>query len=296
MTTKTPPDLIFQIGAVTDEFSPDNFDRALDAMAGLGMTFAELRVVNGKNIIEHTDAEIDAVRAKVEARGMRVLSIASPVLKCTLPDAPPIAPHIQQDMFSAAFGFDDQPRLASRAFDIAERSGAQIVRVFSYWRTIDPDACLERVAASLRALAGQAGSRGLVIGIENEHACNIATGAETARLLAAVDTPALQVIWDPANALVAGERAFPDGYLTLPVARIVHVHAKDCEVRDHAPIFGPLGEMAVNWPGQLAALARDGYRRTISLETHWKGPDGDKFQGSLICGRNLQDMIRHARV
>ena len=294
--SRTPPDPLFQIGAVTDEFSPDNLDRALDAMAGLGMTFAELRVVNGKNIIEHTDAEIDAVRAEVEARGMRVLSIASPVLKCTLPGGPPIAPHIQQDMFSAAFGYDDQPQLAARAFEIAERSGAQIVRVFSYWRTIDPDACFARVAADLRALAGQARDRGLVIGIENEHACNIATGAETARLLAAVDTPALQVIWDPANALVAGERAFPDGYNALPVSRIVHVHAKDCEVRDHVPVFGPLGEMAVNWPGQLAALARDGYGRTISLETHWKGPDGDKFQGSLICGRNLQDMVRHARV
>ena len=265
-------------------------------MAGLGMTFAELRVVNGKNIIEHTDAEIDAVRAKVEARGMRVLSIASPVLKCTLPDAPPIAPHIQQDMFSAAFGFDDQPRLAGRAFDIAERAGAEIVRVFSYWRTIDPDACFNRVAAALRKLADEAGSRGLVIGIENEHACNIATGQETARLLAAVDAPALQVIWDPANALVAGEKAFPDGYNALPIARIVHVHAKDCDVRDQVPVFGPLGEMAVNWPGQLAALARDGYQRTISLETHWKGPGGDKFQGSMICARHLQDMVQHARV
>ena len=296
MQQKKGSDPVFAIGAVTDEFSPDNLDRALDAMADLGMTFAELRVVNGKNIIDHTDAEVDDVRSHVEARGMRVLSIASPVLKCTLPDSPPIAPHIQQDMFSAAFGFDDQPRLATRAFDIAERSGAQVVRVFSYWRTVDPDACFERVASALHELAEQAGKRGLTIGIENEHACHIATGAETARLLAAVSTPALQVIWDPANALVAGETPFPDGYLQLPLSRIVHVHAKDCDVRDHVPVFGPLGEMSIDWPGQIAALARDGYRRTISLETHWKGPNGDKFQGSIICGRNLQDMVRHAGI
>jgi sugar phosphate isomerase/epimerase len=127
---KIAPDPFAQIGAVTDEFSPDNLDRALDAMAGFGMTFAELRVVNGKNIIDHTDSEIDAVRASVEARGMRILSIASPVLKCTLPDAPPVASHIQQDMFSAAYTFDDQPALARRALEIAERSGARIIRVF----------------------------------------------------------------------------------------------------------------------------------------------------------------------
>jgi sugar phosphate isomerase/epimerase len=296
MPMKTPPALFVEIGAVTDEFSPDNLDRALAAMAELGMTFAELRVVNGRNIIDHTDAEVDAVRAQVEARGMRVVSIASPVLKCTLPDGPPIAPQIQQDMFSAAYSFDDQPTLARRAFEIAGRMGAQVVRVFSYWRTVDPDACFDRVASALHDLANEAAKRGLVIGIENEHACNIATGAETARLLAAVPTPALQVIWDPANALVAGETPFPDGYARLPPARIIHVHAKDCAVREHVPVFGPLGEMSVDWQGQLAALARDGYRRTISLETHWKGPDGDKFHASVICGRNLQDMVRHAGI
>ena len=283
--------VFFQVGAVTDEFSPDDLGRALDAMQGLGMTFAELRIVNGKNIVQHSDKEIADVRAAVEARGMRVLSIASPVLKCTLPDAPPVAPHIQQDMFSAAYGFADQPRLARRAFEIAGRAGATIVRVFSYWRTIDPDRCFERVAAALHGLARDAGAHGLVIGIENEHACNIATAAETARLLAAVGDPALQAIWDPANAFVAGETPYPAGYRTLPVSRIGHVHAKDCEMRDGAPVFGPLGEMAIDWRGQLSALARDGYRRTISLETHWQGPNGDKFTGSMVCGRNLRAMI-----
>jgi L-ribulose-5-phosphate 3-epimerase len=146
----------------------------------------------------------------------------------------------------------------------------------------------------LRELADQAAERNLIIGIENEHACNIATGAETARLFAAVDHPALQVIWDPANALVAGEAPFPDGYEQLPISRIVHVHAKDCTVANHVPTFGPLGEMGIDWRGQLAALARDGYRGAISLETHWKGPEGDKFKGSMICGRALKDMVREA--
>jgi L-ribulose-5-phosphate 3-epimerase len=295
---KKDPDsfLPFRIGAVTDEFSPDNLDRALGAMADLGMTFAELRVVGGKNIIDHTDAEIDDVRKKVESRGMGVLSIASPVLKCTLPDAPPVASHIQQDMFSSAAGFDDQPRLARRAFEIAERSGARIVRVFSYWRTIDPDACFDRVRSALRGLADEALKRNLIIGIENEHACNIATGAETARLLAAVDHPALQVIWDPANAFVTGETPYPQGYAHVPPARIVHVHAKDCVVADHVPTWGPLGAMGIDWRGQLAALARDGYRGTISLETHWQGPNGDKFEASMICARNLLSLVRNVRL
>jgi L-ribulose-5-phosphate 3-epimerase len=285
---------VIEVGAVTDEFSPENVDRALAAMAELGMTFAELRVVNGKNIIDHTDAEIDRLRARIEARGMRVLSIASPVLKCTLPDAPPVASHIQQDMFSAAYTNADQPRLARRAFDIAERMGAPVVRVFSYWRTVAPDECFPRVAAALRELAEQAGERGLTVGLENEHACNIATAAETARLFAEVDHPALQVIWDPANGLVAGETPYPEGYRKLPLSRIVHVHAKDCVVTNHVPTWGALGEMGIDWRGQLRALVDDGYTRTISLETHWKGPKGDKYEASMICGRNLVEMVKHA--
>ena len=288
------PSPLLQIGAVTDEFSPDDLDKALGAMASLGMTFAELRVVFGRNIIDLTEAEIERVLRKVEAAGMQVLSIASPLLKCTLPDAPPIAAHIQQDVFGSAFTFEDQPRLARRAFEIAERTGARIIRVFSYWRTVEPDACLDRVASALRALAGEAGRLGIVIGIENEHACNIATATETARLLATVDDPALQVIWDPANAYVAGETPYPDGYSRLPLSRIVHVHAKDCHVKDHVPVFGPLGEMGIDWRGQITALVRDGYRGGISLETHWTGPDGDRFQGSVICGRNLQTLVNDA--
>lgn len=169
-----------------------------------------------------------------------------------------------------------------------------MVRVFSYWRTTEPAACFDRVASALAELADAADQRGLIVGLENEHACNIATGAETARLLAAVDHPALQVIWDPANALVAGETPFPDGYRQIPIARVAHVHAKDCTVTNHVPTFGPLGEMGIDWRGQLAALARDGYRGSISLETHWKGPNGDKFQGSIICGRNLNALVRES--
>jgi L-ribulose-5-phosphate 3-epimerase len=281
-------------GAVTDEFSPNDLDKALDAMVELGMVFAELRVVNGRNIIDLEDAELARVRASIKARGMSVVSIASPLLKCVLPDAPPIAPHMQQDVFGRDYSFADQPALARRAFEIADQLGARIIRVFSYWRTVDPAGCFDRVVASLRELAETAAQRGLVIGIENEHACNIATGAETARVLDAIDHPGLQCVWDPANAFVAGETPFPDGYGTLPLRRIAHVHAKDCHVRGGVPMFGPLGEMGVDWRGQMAALARDGYRGGVSLETHWAGPGGDKFQGSIICARNLQELIRHA--
>ena len=282
-----------RIAAITDEFSPD-LDVAVEAMAAVGMTGAELRVVWGKNIVDLTDEEVDRARAVVEAKGMTVISIASPVLKCVLPDAPAIDERFQQDVFGSKHTFADQPRLAARAFDVCERTGAKILRVFSYWRTVDPAACFDRIVEALRALADEGQRRGIVIGLENEHACNIGTGADTARVLAAIDHPALQMIWDPANALVAGETPYPDGYRHLPAARIVHVHVKDCHVSGHTPTWGPVGEMSVDWRGQLRALKRDGYRGDFSLETHWTGPRGDKLEASTICGRNLTALVREA--
>ena len=278
------------LAAITDEFSPD-LGVALGAMAGVGMTGVELRVIGGRNVVELTDEEIDGIRGFVEQRGMRVVSVASPVLKCVLPDAPRIDERFQQDIFGSNYTMDDQPRLARRAIEAAARSGARIVRVFSYWRTVDPPRCFDRIATALRDLAAQAAERGIMIGLENEPACNVATAEETAKMIAAVGHPNLHVIWDPANGLVAGEVPYPEGYETLSSERIAHVHAKDCVVADHKPAWGPVGDMAVDWRGQLAALVRDGYQGWLSLETHWRGPNDDKLEASTICGQNLRKLV-----
>jgi L-ribulose-5-phosphate 3-epimerase len=281
---------LFRTAGITDEFSPD-IEVAVRSMAEVGMTGAELRMVFGKNIMDLSDEELDRAIGMVRAAGHEIISIASPLLKCTLPDAPEVDPRFQQDMFAAKHTIEDQPRLAGRAFEIAERTGARIIRVFSYWRTVRPEECFERIVDALGKLAVQASAHGITIGIENEHACNVATAAETARVLAAVAHPNLQVVWDPCNALVAGESPFPEGYGKLPVNRIVHVHAKDCFMTNGKPAFGPVGECAIDWKGQIAALARDGYRGWISLETHWPGPGGNKHEASMICGRNLRQLV-----
>ena len=278
------------VAAITDEFSPD-LETAARAMASLGMTGAELRMVSGKNIIDLTDQEVDRATAILRGYGLAVVSIASPVFKCALPDAPEVDTRFQQDMFAAKHTLADQPRLARRALEIAGRTGARIVRVFSFWRTAQPDACFERITEALAGLAELAAPAGVIIGIENEHACNIGTASEAARLLARVPHPNLQLIWDPANALVAGERPFPEGYAKLPAARIAHLHAKDCRVTGHTPEWLELGTGSIDWTGQIAALHRDGYRGWFSLETHWRGPAGDKLEASLICGRNLVRMM-----
>jgi L-ribulose-5-phosphate 3-epimerase len=297
----------FRIAAITDEYSPD-LATSLDVMHSTGMTGAELRVIGGKNIMDLTWDELRQAKDLLDSKGFEVISIASPLLKCVLPGAPDVDTRFQQDVFAAKLTFEDQPRLAAHAFEIAKFFGARIIRVFSYWRTVEPQRCFDAILRAVEKLAGDAARENLVIGIENEHACNIGTAAESAQVLGALKHPALGLVWDPANALVAGENPFPYGYGLLPADRIAHVHAKDCHMDGHTPIWGPLGTRSVDWKGQMAALERDGYKGWLSLETqmaalerdgykgwlsletHWPGPEGNKLMASTICGWNLRGL------
>jgi L-ribulose-5-phosphate 3-epimerase len=277
------------IAAVTDEFSPD-LDTAIPVMQEIGMTAAELRVVYAKNILDLTDDELNRAKDALNRAGLPVISIASPLLKCVLPNGPELDSRFQHDVFASKHTFEDQPRLTEHAFHVAKFFGARIVRVFSYWRTQAPELCHDAIVEALGQLAKLAEKEDLIVGLENEHACNIGTAAETARVLDLVPNPHLMVVWDPANALVGGEDPYPGGYSVLPKDRIAHVHAKDCHMDGHTPVWGPLGTRHVRWKEQIQALLDDGYKGHISLETHWTGPGNDKLEASRICGWNLRGL------
>jgi sugar phosphate isomerase/epimerase len=238
-----------------------------------------------------SDAELDRAKGILDSHGLQVIGIASPLLKCVLPDSPPLDRRFEHDVFASAHTFEDQPRLLRRAAQVAHKMGTSLVRVFSFWRTTNPAACAGRLAELLHGFAEEASQEGLILGLENEHACQAGTARETAEILRAVRHPALRVIWDPANAYVAGEDPFPDGFDLLPPGSVVHVHAKDCRLKGGKPRWMPLGTGALDWKGQLIALAEREYKGWVSLETHWEGPGGDKLQGSTICGWNLRGLV-----
>jgi sugar phosphate isomerase/epimerase len=254
----------FHIGAVTDVFSAD-VAMAAPAMRKLGMRAAELRSINGRNVLELAKEELERAIQALRDNHLEVVAIASPLLKCSLKDWP------------------EQSKLAERAFEIAAMAGAQIVRVFSGLRTAEPEKEFERVVDLLQDLADKAGRRGLIIALENDRACNIATAQEMAGVLAAIDHSNLRVVWDPAAAYISGEKPFPSGYQMLDAKRIALVHAKDCTLEGHKPVWEPLGGGDIDWQGQIDALAEDHYDGFINLETYWTGV--------AQCARNLKRMV-----
>ena len=53
-------------------------------MQEIGMTGAELRVIDGKNILDLTNEELKRTKDILDRARLKVVSIASPLLKCVL--------------------------------------------------------------------------------------------------------------------------------------------------------------------------------------------------------------------
>lgn len=285
----------FPIAVITDEFSQD-FEQVCRTAVELRVPELEIRTAWGKNILAMDDVEVRRLKQTADRHRRKIVCVASPVYKCVLPDGGAIDERFHHDAFQAAYSFAEQPRILDRALEITARLEARFVRVFSFWRTVEPFRNFDRILELLQEGSWASRKRGIQLGLENEHACHFATGAETGPAIRELDPAAVGLVWDPANACVAGERAFPDGYSHLPADRICHVHAKDCVIAPDSgqPEWGDIDTGQVGWRNQLAALAADGYAGSVSLETHWRGPGGDKYAGSTICVRSLQRLVQQA--
>ena len=261
----------FTLSVLTDEISQD-FGHACDVAAReFGLGYVELRAMHGKNIMSWDSKDVAEARGILERFKLRVSEMASPVFKTDWSGAPKSPYSPKKPEFGAEFSFDQQDELLERAIELARAFNTPYVRVFDFWRLDDQKPHREAIDQRVRQAAIAAGKKGVMLTLENELACNTATGAEAARLLDAVREPSLKLNWDPGNAAARGETAFPDGYAKLPKDRIGHVHCKDVVfTADHKSEWAPMGSGTIDWAGQFRALQRDGYRGALSLETHWR--------------------------
>jgi sugar phosphate isomerase/epimerase len=251
------------LSIITDEIS-QNLDRALEVCEDLGVRTVELRAIGGANVVSHDQSSLQRVKTTLEDRDFDVCAISSPFLKCHLygDGAPQGAMH-----FASPASREEQWNVLERALNVARLLDAPVVRVFSFWRVPDPASVREEVVRTLVRAAESAQEAGLELGLENEHECNVGTGAEAAWVLDRV--PSLGLVWDPGNEAMMGSEPFPGGYSHVR-GRVAHVHLKDVDDQGN---WTKLGTGAIDFPGQLRALAEDGYAGVLSLETHYENPD-----------------------
>ncbi len=255
-----------RLSVITDEISND-LDHALDVCESMDVRTVELRTVGDTNVVSHDMESLARIKALLDRRGFDVCAVAAPLFKCHLHgDGAP-----RGDTHSAVpASREKQWGLLERSFEVARLLGTDLVRAFSFWRVPDPRSVRGEVAAVLAEAAGRAGAAGVRLTLENEHECNVATGAEAGWMLARIPPPAFGAIWDPGNEARMGSSPYPEGYGHVR-GRILHVHLKDVDVEGG---WTKVGTGVIHYPGQLRALAEGGYAGALSLETHYTIPEG----------------------
>jgi sugar phosphate isomerase/epimerase len=273
--------LHLRVGVISDEISQD-FDHACYVLSKeWGLHLVELRELWGKNLQAISDAQIAEAQGILAKYNLQVTDISSPLYKVDWPDAPPSQYGSKADLHGAdEAGFRQQDEVLDRSISLAKQFKTNKVRCFDFWRIDDVKPYRAAINAKLQEAAEKASRHNILLVLENEYACNTATGREAAATLRGVASRNLGLNWDPGNAVMRGELdAFPNGWDGLPKDRIHHCHVKNA-VKDSAGkmVWSPVNIGYIDWAAQFKALAAIGYAGAVNLETHWK--DGHSPESS----------------
>ena len=245
---------MFTRAVITDEISQD-LELAARMARDFGLDQLEIRTAWDVRIDNMSAQELDRVKRIAGENGLTIVCLATPFLKCDLGNEAELAEHME---------------ILRRSIRAAHALGAKIIRTFTFWNKGKLEEVFDRIVRAYDEPARIAAGEGITLGIENEAACFVGTGAEAARFIDAVGSPAVKAVWDPGNAYWTGrERAVPDGYALIK-PHIAHVHLKDVVHKDGEMVATVLGDGEVGIRQQLELLARDGYAGCASLETHYR--------------------------
>jgi L-ribulose-5-phosphate 3-epimerase len=280
-----------RLSIVTDEIS-EQLKHALAVCRDLQVNTVELRKVDGKNIVEHDRASLLRIKSLLRAGNFNVCSIASPFLKCPVWDE-------HSNETAAASTQKQEWHILQRSFELADLFEAPLVRTFSFMRLPNPTTARLMLLPVIAEAVRRTEEAGLKLVIENEHACNIATGEETGWLLQHIPSPAFGVNWDPGNEAMLDSQPFPAGYQHVR-KRVLHMHVKDvghqlidAQQTNH---YVKVGAGIIDYVGQFRALAEDGYQGTLSLETHYIHPTGGRELATRESMAGLRTLLRVAGV
>ena len=286
----------FKIAVISDEISED-FDHACSVIAkDFGLQWVELRGMWNKNLQALSEAEIAEAQKILAKYNLRVTDIASPLFKVDWPGAPKSQYGSKGDMHGAAdAAYKQQDEVLARSISLAKQFKTDKIRCFDFWRLDEVAPYRAAIHEKLRSTAEMVGKQDLLLVLENEFACNTATGREAAQTLAAVQIPHFVLNWDPGNAVMRGELdAYPGGWDALPKNRIHHCHCKNA-VKDSTGkvVWSPVDKGFVDWTAQYRALKQAGYRDAVSLETHWRGA-GTPEASSRISWAGMKKCLEQA--
>ena len=224
--------------AFSDEADP-SLEGQIAALKRNNVPYMEMRGVNGKNVTALTLEEAKEIKATLDANGIKVWSIGSPLGKVD----------IHTD-------FEEYCKLVRHTCELAVILGAKNIRMFSFFNAYDER---EKVLTYLAEMVKIGNEYGVAMCHENEKDIY---GDTAARVLDIMEnTTGLKYIYDPANYLQCDEKA--DYTLDAFHAKTDYFHIKDVALASGAIVPAGCGDGKID--ELVARITED---KTLTLEPH----------------------------
>ena len=209
----------FVLSAFADEAGP-SLDEQISALKGNGISYIEPRNIDGKCIVDFSDEELLAIKARLDENGIKVGSLGSPIGKYPITD-----------------DFDAYIPKVKRAIEIAKLLGTKYIRMFSFFvEQNELPKYRDEVIRRLREMVKLAEAEGVVLCHENESKIYGQMPEEVRDVLTSV--PGLGGIFDAANYRMNDANTMEGIGATL--INFKYMHIKDAIYADQMIV--PAGE------------------------------------------------------
>ncbi len=239
----------FPLSAFADEISPD-LDVQVTTLKRLQVPGLDLRSVDGVNVLDLTDAQLDEVAQKCADNDLHVQAIGSPVNKVP---------------YSAANQALELAKL-HKAIHAANRTGTKLIRIFSpEVPKVDFDNAWMAIEAWMAEQIFVAEQAGITLLHENDATYYGAFPRGAKRLFERFGGPTFRAAFDFANTVLIGYRPLEDWFpWILPHLHTLHI--KDAVEIDRKIV--PAGEGDGQMVQVFKWLIEQGWSGPLTIEPH----------------------------
>lgn len=256
--------LTYNFSGFADEIAPE-LDAQIATLKEIGVEYMELRSVDKINVGDFTMDFAKEIKEKLDANGIKVSAIGSPIGKIKL-----------DEDFEAHF------EKYKHVVELAKLFGTKYIRMFSFYidKEDDPDKYFDQVIANLKRFLEYAKEQDIILLHENEKGIYGDTPERCKKIFDELFCENFRCTYDPANYVQCGCDTAKAFDLLAPYVEYMHI--KDARMSDGLVV--PPGQGDGQIKTLMEKLSARNYNGFISLEPHLK-----KFAGleALENGENL---------
>ncbi len=231
-----------KLGANSVLFGGHDLETAFTNIQAAGYDGIELSAINGMSehlVIDRWQACVPMIRDLAARTGLALLAMEQP----------------SQDV-----------QVMKHAMEAAVAAGIPVINCGPGGKSEDEES-FKAMLANLKTLAKMAEDHGVTLCVKAHVGAAMYNTPTTLRMLEAVDSPAFGLDMDPSHIHRAGEN--PVEALAAVVARIKHVHIRDCQGRQQNPGKPEMqanGRGDIDLLGFIRVLHEAGYTGAVDLE------------------------------